>query len=116
MVLMRCDEPSKLPTRALTTQVFQKEITLPDGSKITSTVEVGFTDKGHLTTEDRKTYYALIKMWEDKGHPTAHVVLSLRCLAKIAKKKWGTNVIQATSQLLLRLRVTPFVWRNSYFK
>lgn len=108
-------KPSKSSTRELKAQVLTKEILLPDGSKIKSSVEVGFTHKGQLTTEDRKTYYALIKMWEDKGRPTEPVLLSLRRLAKTSNKKWGTNVIEATSQSLLRLRVTPFVWRNSYF-
>jgi hypothetical protein len=108
-------KPSKSPLKSLETQVLKREHWLPDGSKITSKVEVGFTNRGVLTTEDRKTYYALIKIWEDKGRPLDGVSLSLRRLAKVLNKKWGTNVIDSLTQSLLRLRFTPFTWENSYF-
>lgn len=108
-------KPSKSPAKELKAQIIKRDIVLDDGSRVKSKVKVGFTDDGQLTTEDRKTYYALIKMWYDKGRPTEQVFLSLRQLAKILNKKWGSNVIEATSQSLLRLRTIPFTWENSYF-
>jgi hypothetical protein len=38
----------------------------------------------------------------------------MRKLAKVLNKRWGTNVIDATSQSLLKLRLTPIIWKNSY--
>ncbi|HZM22797.1 MAG TPA: hypothetical protein VFC02_13695 [Anaerolineales bacterium] len=102
---------SKIKPRART---FQREIVLADGKKVSAEVEVGFTQKGMLTTEDQKTFYALIKIWEDKGKPTEQTFYSLRGLARILHKGWGTNVIESTDQSLLRLRMTPLIWRNSY--
>lgn len=95
-------------------RVIRREIELPNGDKVLAEVEVGFTNKGVLTTEDQKTFYALLKMWEDKGRGNDPTFYSLRKLAKVLKKRWGTNVIDATSQSLLRLRITPLIWKNSY--
>jgi hypothetical protein len=98
------------------TRILHREIILPDGSKVIAKVEVGFTDKGVLTTEDQKTYYALVKNWEDKGKPTDKTTFSLRGLAKdLRKGKWGTNVIDSISKSLTRLRGTLFTWENSYY-
>ncbi|MCI0338234.1 MAG: hypothetical protein L0226_11695 [Acidobacteria bacterium] len=80
-------------------------------------VEVGFSQRGVLTTEDQKTYYAMVKYWEDQGSPGQDkpVVFSLRRLAKILKKRWGTDVITTLTQSLTRLYATPFFWTNSYY-
>jgi hypothetical protein len=94
---------------------FEREITLPDGNKIISKVEVGFTHKGVLNTDDQKVFYALIKIWENRGRPTEQVVFSLREISKILNKKWGTNTTQSIKDSLLRLRITPFIWRDSYY-
>jgi hypothetical protein len=96
-------------------KVIQREIMLPDGSKGWAEVEVGFTNRGELTTEDQKTYYALVKHWEDNRRSVGNTFFSLRQLAKILQRRWGTNVIQSLTNSLIRLRVTPFVWRNSYY-
>lgn len=97
-----------------TARVLRRQITLSDGSIITAEVEVGFTNRGALTTEDQKTYYALIKQWEDHNRPIEQVPFSLRHLARTLKKKWGTNVIESLTESLIRLRTIPFIWRNSY--
>jgi hypothetical protein len=107
--------PSKSPGKDLKRQEFEREASLPDGSKLNSKVQIGFTDRGVLTTEDRKLYYALIKIWEDKGRPCGQIAISLRRLAKELHKRWGTNVNDSLTQSLLRLRFTPFTWENSYF-
>ena len=106
-------QPSKSKTKPRE-RIFRREIVLPDGKKVSAEVEVGFTQKGMLTTEDQKTFYALIKIWEDKGKPTEQTFYSSRGLARVLKKGWGTNVIESTDQSLLRLRMTPLIWRNSY--
>ena len=61
-------QPSKSKTKPKE-RVIRREVLLPDGNKISAEVEVGFTNKGVLTTEDQKTFYALLKIWEDKGRP-----------------------------------------------
>jgi hypothetical protein len=95
-------------------KTLRRVFALPDGTRVTAEVEVGFTNKGALTTEDQKTFYALLKLWEDKGRSTEQTFYSLRRLAKVLKKRWGSNVINATSESLIRLRITPLIWKNSY--
>lgn len=96
-------------------KTLRRDIELPDGTMMTATVEVGFTQKGVLTTEDQKILYALIKIWEEEGKPHEQTYYSIRRVAKILNKRWGTNVIDAISQSLVRLRVTPFIWTHSYY-
>jgi len=96
-------------------RVFDRKVTLRDGSKVTAQVEVGFTDKGTITTEDQKTYYALVEYWEKESRSPDLTLFSLRELARFLQKKWGTNVIASLTQSLTRLRVTPIIWRNSYY-
>jgi hypothetical protein len=96
-------------------RVIRREITLPDGSRIVAQVEVGFTNKGALTTEDQRTYYALVKHWEDNGRSGNPTYFSLRQLSHLLQKKWGTNVIDALTQSLSRLYATPFFWKNAYY-
>jgi len=103
---------SKNPPRA---RVFEREVSLPDGSKLTAQVKIGFTDEGTITTEEQKTYYALVRCWEEKGCPDELTPCGLRELARLLKRKWGTNVIESLIQSLTRLRVTPIIWRNSYY-
>jgi len=62
-----------------------------------------------------KTYYALVKHWEDHGRPEHYTPFSLRRIAKLLRKKWGTNVIDSVTQSLIRLRGTLLIWENSYY-
>src|ERR1039457_6102413 len=78
-------------------------------------VEIGFSHLGGLTTEDQKTYYALVKQWENAQRTPRQVFFSMRGLARILHKKWGTNVIDAITASLRRLRATPITWENAYF-
>jgi len=95
-------------------RVLRREINLPNGNRVTAEVEVGFTNKGALTTEDQRTYYALIQQWEERGRLSQQVPFSIRHLAQRLKKRWGTNVINSITESLVRLRTVPFIWRNSY--
>lgn len=105
--------PAKSPHEPQT-RTFQRSITLKDGGARTAKVEVGFTQLGNLTTEDQKTYYALIRQWESKSKPPDFTFFSIRKLARVLKRRWGTNVIQSITESLRRLRTTPFAWTNSY--
>ena len=96
-------------------RLIQREIQLPDGTKAIAAVEVGFTNKGVLTTEDQKTCYGLIKIWEDMGRPTEPVTFSRQQLAKILRKSWGSKVNSSLTGSLMRLRFTPFTWERSYY-
>lgn len=96
-------------------RVLTRELTLADGTKATAQVEVGFTNKGALTTEDQKTLYALVKQWEERGKTNTLTPVSLKRLAKLLKKKWGTQTVKGLINSLSRLRATPFTWTNSYF-
>jgi len=95
-------------------RVFEREITNPDGSKVVSRVEVGYTHLGTLTTEDQRMFYALIKQWEDSTKPQTQVFFSDRLLSRILKKSWGTNVRDTIVKSLRKLRMIPLEWINSY--
>src|SRR5947209_2600996 len=88
-------QPHRAHTK-LEARHFEREIKLLDGRQIKAKVKVGFTDEGMLTTEDQKTYYALVKHWYESDSPETHTPFSMRKLAKLLKKKgWGTNVIES---------------------
>src|SRR5580658_9196013 len=57
-------QPSKSKNEK-TLRALERQITNPDGSKVISRVEVGYTQLGTLTTEERKMYGALIEIWEE---------------------------------------------------
>lgn len=97
-------------------RVMEREVTAPDGNRIVSRVEVGYTQLGTLSTEEQKMLYVLIRLWEDSGKPDTQVFFSSRGLARMLKKKgWGTNVIQAITKSLRKLRTIPIEWINSYY-
>src|ERR1700730_18027502 len=108
-------QPAKSKNRpALRTM--ERETLTPDGNRLVSRVEVGFTQLGTLTTEEQKTLYVLIQLWEDSGKPDVQVFFSSRGLARMLKKKgWGTNVIHAITKSLRKLRTIPIEWINSYY-
>ena len=97
-----------------TLRVLEREITNPDGSLTRSRVEVGYTHLGTLSTEEQKMFYALVKQWEDSGKPETQVFFSDRLLQRLLKKKWGTNVIEAITKALRKLRTIPLEWTNAY--
>ena len=98
-------------------RVLERQVQTEDGNTTVSQLEVGFTQHGTLTTEDQKMFYALIKQWEDNGRPDNDVVFfSDRLLSRLLKKKWGSNVIDAITGSLRRLRLTPLTWKHSYHR
>lgn len=107
-------QPAK-SQNALKTKILERGITLADGSRVNARVKVAPTTEGALTTEDQKTYYALIRYWEENDRPDTVTFFSMRRLAKLLKKRWGTDVINSLTESLTRLRGTLFTWENSYF-
>src|SRR5574341_1292345 len=97
-------------------RVLRREIENQQGDKITAEVTIGYVDRiGTLTTEDQKTFYALVDIWEKKGKPEGETPLSLRNFAKVHKKNWGTNVIDASTKSLVRIRAVPIILVNAYY-
>lgn len=87
-----------------------------DGTKTLSQVTINpIAHLGDLTTDDQRTLYALIKHWEERGKPAHETPFSIRHVARLLHKKgWGTNVIDAITGSLERLRGTMLVWTRSY--
>lgn len=97
-------------------RVLERDIQLDDGTRGTSKLEIGFTQLGTITTEDQRMFIALIEHWESNGKPSDRpVFFSDRLLARLLRKKgWGSNVIEAITASLRRLRTTPLRWINSF--
>lgn len=96
--------------------IIKRESILPNGMKSTAQVKVQRVGKlGLLTTEDQKVYYALIKIWEENGCPTAQVLFSLRRLSRILNKTWGKKIIEYLSLSTTKLRAVPFVMVNTFY-
>jgi hypothetical protein len=95
-------------------RVLRREIVTPAGDKVTAEVEITASRKGTLTTEDQKTYYALIEHHQANRRPDNVAYFSLRGLAKSLAKKWGSRTIETLTDSLTRLRANTIVWQNSY--
>jgi len=91
-------------------------ISLSNGNVRTSKVSVDATERlGTLTTEEQKTYYALIKIWEEQGRPKDNVPFSLRRVARTRGRKWGTRALDETVNEMRRLTGVPLEWSDSFF-
>jgi len=110
-------QPAKGHTRhALRT--LERQVEVKGEGRAISKLLIGFTELGTLTTEDQKMFYALIRQWEDAGKPVGKpVYFSDRLLSRLLRKKgWGTNVIEAMTGSLRRLRTIPLRWIKSFHK
>jgi hypothetical protein len=93
-----------------------RTVSLPDGSVRTSKVSIDATERlGTLTTEEQKTYYALIKIWEEKGKPIDNISFSLRRVARTRGRKWGKRALDETVNEMRRLTGIPLEWSDSFF-
>jgi hypothetical protein len=110
-------QPAKAHTR-LAVRTLERQVELQNGDQVSSKLIVGFTDLGALTTEDQRMFYALIRQWENSGKPFGRpVYFSDRVLSRLLRKKgWGTNVIEAITGSLRRLRLTPLRWIKSFHR
>lgn len=110
-------QPAKGHTRRAA-RTLERQIGLQNGDRVSSKLIVGFTDLGTLNTEDQRTFYALIRQWENSGKPVGRpVYFSDRLLSRLLRKKgWGTNVIESITGSLRRLRLTPLRWIRSFHR
>lgn len=95
-------------------RVLTREIRGENGQKTIATVEITASRKGTLTTEDQRTYYALVEHHQRNGKPESVAYFSLRGISKSLGKKWGTRTIETITDSLTRLRANTIVWTNSY--
>lgn len=95
-------------------RVLKREIVTPSGDKVYAEVEIATSRKGTLTTEDQKTYYALVEHHQKNRRQDNVAYFSLRSLAKSLAKKWGSRTIETLTDSLVRLRANTIVWHNSY--
>lgn len=95
-------------------RVLKREIETPNG-KLIAEVEITASRKGTLTTEDQKTYYALVEHHQRNTRQDNVVYFSLRSLSKSLAKKWGSRTIETLTDSLTRLRANTLIWRNSYY-
>lgn len=100
-------------------RTIQRNVEITRNGKIiseTAKVTIGYVDPiGTLTTEDQKTFYGLILLWEARGRVPDLTYFSLRALARVLKKKWGTNVIESLERSLVRLRAVPLILQNAFY-
>lgn len=95
-------------------RVLTREITTDTGEKLAAEVEITASRKGTLTTEDQRTYYALVEHHQRNDRREGIVYFSLRGLAKSLAKRWGTGTIETITDSLTRLRANTIIWRHSY--
>ncbi len=67
-------------------RVLRREIVTPTGDKIIAEVEIATSRRGTLTTEDQKTYYALVEHHQKNRRPDNVAYFSLRGLSKSLSK------------------------------
>ncbi len=107
-------EPMSSP-KTMRPRIFERERLLPDGSRSTGKVEVGFTQHGNLSTRDQKVYYILLKLWDNIERPETPVNFSLQKIARLLGEDWSRHTHRSIARSLLQLRGILFVWENSYF-
>src|SRR5512135_287744 len=99
---------------ALRARVIEREIPLDTDKTFVARLQMSPTVEGTLTTEDQRVYYALVKLWQEKGQSVSFTPFSLQRLAKILGKRWGKKTRQLLVASLRRLRGTLFVWEKAY--
>lgn len=97
-------------------RTLKREVVLENGDKLTSEVEVLSVQKyGYITTEDQKTYYGLLKIWEENSRSNSYTYFSLQGLAKTLGRKWGGVTLKTLKESLRRIYATSFSWSNAYY-
>lgn len=95
-------------------RVLKRETKTPTGETVFAEVEIAASRKGTLTTEDQRTYYALVEQHQRNRRPDNLVYFSLRSLARSLGKHWGSRTLETLVDSLTRLRANTIVWKNSY--
>lgn len=96
-------------------RLLEKTIKTESGEEIQASVEIGLSYRGTLTTEDQKTYYALIELWEqNRNKKNDFVHFSLKSLLRVLGKSWGTRNVETVKDSLSRLYGVSFIWQFAY--
>lgn len=95
-------------------KTFSRDFALPDGLKVKGTLTISPTVEGDFTTKHQRIYYAIIKLWEDKGRSIGHVPFSKRGIARILGKSYSNHIDAAIKEALLLFRITPFILEYEY--
>lgn len=96
-------------------RVLERKSTLDNGNIIFCKVTINPSlQYGNLTTEDQKTWYGLLQLWEKAGKPQI-LVFSLRELARTLSKSWSIKTYESLKKSLKRLNISAFAWENSYY-
>ncbi len=96
-------------------RLLRKEFIDENGNKDIAELELTASRKGTLTTEDQKTYYTLIEIWESQNKSEGDIYFSLNGILKRQGKKWGTRNITTLTNSLSRLVATTFLWKRAFF-
>ena len=102
--------------RVTTTRVLRREERLPDGTVRRQEVQIPHVSGlGTLNTDDKKTWYSLVKVWEDAGRPTDRLTtLSVYEIAKLRRVRWSGRAHQELVRSLFRIRDIPFRFIDSF--
>lgn len=95
-------------------KTFSREFALPDGLKVKGILTISPTVEGDFTTKHQRIYYAIIRLWEDKGRSIGHVPFSKRGIARILGKSYSNHIDAAISEALRLFRITPFIIEYEY--
>jgi hypothetical protein len=107
-------QPANARTGVPRERLIERQVTLPNGNKVTAKLTVSPTTKGDLTTRDQRVYYALVKQWQDRGGKSDYTPFSMQALARHLKMAWGQSTIDSLRGSLSRLRGTLFEWEQAF--
>lgn len=80
-------------------------------AKVTIVPDLQF---GTLNTEDQKTLYALLSIWEKKGRPDK-IHFTIRGILKALDRQYGKIAREGIINSLKRLKAVDITWENSFF-
>ena len=106
--------PESARNLPLEKKTFSREFSLPDGLKVKGILTISPTVEGDFTTKHQRIYYAIIKLWEDKGRSIGHVPFSKQGIARILGKGWTKRINDDIGEALRLFRITPFVIEYEY--
>src|SRR5262249_1494274 len=107
-------QPANARTGPPRERVFEREITLPNGNRVTGKLTDATPTKGDRTTRDQRVYYALVKHWGDRGRRSDFTPFSKKRLARHLRMPWNPSTSESLDASLLRLAGTFFIWEQSF--
>ena len=92
----------------------EKKIMIGGRTVLASVTVESSPSRGTLNTEDQKTFYALLALWEKKGRPD-EVSFTIRGILKEMGRQYGKNTREGIIDSLKRLKSVDITWENSFF-